>query len=99
VKQAAELADGIMPTSWSPERVAQSKDWIARGRARAHELGPLDVTLRLPTFIGDGLDELRHVARHNLALYTFFPFFQRMWRASGFAAEVDQMEKAQGRSP
>jgi probable F420-dependent oxidoreductase len=96
VQQAAELADGILPIFWSPERVAKSKEWIARGRAKSSDLGPLDVTLGLPTFIGDDLEELRHVARQNLGLYTFFPFFQRMWRESGFVAEADQMEKGVG---
>ena len=96
VERAAELADGIMPTQWSPERIAQSAGWAARGRAKAPQLGPLDVTLGIPTFIGDDLDDLRDAARQNLALYTFFPYFQRMYRASGFAAEADQMEKGAG---
>jgi alkanesulfonate monooxygenase SsuD/methylene tetrahydromethanopterin reductase-like flavin-dependent oxidoreductase (luciferase family) len=96
VQQAAEVADGIMPTFWSPERVAQSKEWVARGRANAPDLGPLDFTLGLPTFIGDDLDELRNIVRQNLGLYTFFPFFQRMWRESGFIAEAAQMEKGVG---
>lgn len=96
VEQAAELADGIMPTFWSPERVEQAKVWAARGRARAPELGPLDVTLGLPTFIGDDLDLMRDAARQNLVLYTFFPFFQRMFRASGFAVEADAMEQGLG---
>jgi alkanesulfonate monooxygenase SsuD/methylene tetrahydromethanopterin reductase-like flavin-dependent oxidoreductase (luciferase family) len=96
VEQAAAWADGIMPIFWSPERVERSKVWAARGRALAPQLGPLDVTLGLPTFIGDDLDGLRDVARQNLGLYTSFPFFQHLFRASGFAAEVDQMEKGEG---
>ena len=83
VERAAELADGIMPTQWSPERITQSGGWAARGRAKAPQLGPLDVTLGIPTFIGDDLDELRDAARQNLGLYTSFPYFQRMYRASG----------------
>src|SRR5918999_408284 len=35
VELGGELADGIMPLFWSPERVAQSKAWIERGRAKA----------------------------------------------------------------
>ena len=30
------------------------------------------------------------------ALYTFFPYFQRMWRESGFGTEADQMKKGAG---
>ena len=46
------------------------------------ELPALDVTLGLPTFIGDDLDALRDAARQNLVLYTTFPAFQRLFRAS-----------------
>lgn len=96
VELASELADGIMPFLWSAPRVAQSKAWISRGRAKASGLGKLDVTLGLPTFIGDDLKAMRDAARQNLGLYTTFPFFQRLFRASGFTAEADKMEKAPG---
>lgn len=92
-ERAAEFADGIMPTMWSPQRVAQCGTRVARSR-RTAELGPLDITLGLPTFLGDDLDSQRNIARQNLALYTGFPYFQRMWRESGFPDEADQM--AQG---
>ncbi len=96
VELGAELADGIMPLFWSPERVAQSTAWADRGRAKAPELGPLDVTLGIPTFVGEDLDALREAARQNLVLYTGLPFFQRMFRASGFAEEAALMEQGQG---
>lgn len=96
VELASELADGIMPFLWSAPRVAQSKAWISRGRAKASGLGKLDVTLGLPTFIGDDLKAMRDAARQNLGLYTTFPFFQRLFRASGFTTEADKMEKAPG---
>ncbi|WP_433502171.1 hypothetical protein ACQP04_20500 [Pseudonocardia halophobica] len=35
VELAAEAADGIMPTMWSPERTERSRESIARGRHRA----------------------------------------------------------------
>ena len=96
VERAAEVADGLMPTMWSPERVAKSAEYIARGRERAPELGPVELTLGLPTFLGDDLDGLRATARENLALYTGFPFFRRMWRESGFVDEADAMERGAG---
>src|SRR2546422_7319958 len=96
VQLAGELADGIMPFLWSAERVKKSKVWIDRGRAKASGLGRVDVTLGLPTFVGDDLKEMRETARANLGLYTTFPFFQRLFRASGFASEADQMEKGAG---
>ena len=96
VELGGELADGIMPLFWPAERVAQSKAWAARGRAKASGLDPLDVTLGVPTFVGDDLDALRTAARQNLVLYTGLPFFQRMFRASGFAEEAALMEQGQG---
>jgi 5,10-methylenetetrahydromethanopterin reductase len=96
VELASELADGIMPFLWSASRVAQSQAWIARGRAKAAGLGKLDITLGLPTFIGDDVKAMRDAARQNLVLYTTFPFFQRLFRASGFGAEADKMEKGAG---
>jgi alkanesulfonate monooxygenase SsuD/methylene tetrahydromethanopterin reductase-like flavin-dependent oxidoreductase (luciferase family) len=96
VELASEIADGIMPFLWSAARVKQSKAWIDRGRAKASGLGTLDVTLGVPTFIGDDLKALREAARQNLGLYTTFPFFQRLFRASGFAEEAAQMEKGAG---
>ncbi len=83
VELASELADGIMPFLWSAERVRKSKVWIDRGRAKASGLGTVDMTLGLPTFVGDDVKEMREAARANLGLYTTFPFFQRLFRASG----------------
>ena len=96
VELGGELADGIMPFLWPAARVTQSKAWVARGRAKSPELGKLDITLGLPTFIGDDLDGLRDAARQNLVLYTTFPFFQRLVRASGFEAEAARMEEGVG---
>jgi alkanesulfonate monooxygenase SsuD/methylene tetrahydromethanopterin reductase-like flavin-dependent oxidoreductase (luciferase family) len=96
VQHAAEIADGIMPIFWSPARVKQSKTWVDRGRAKAPEFAPLDVTLGVPTFIGDNIEALRQTARQNLVLYTSFPFFQRLFRASGFSTEADLMEQGAG---
>jgi len=96
VELACELGDGLMPFLWSAERVKQSRSWIERGRANARDLGRVDVSLGLPTFIGDDLGAMREAARANLGLYTTFPFFQRLFRASGFTMEADQMEKNVG---
>ena len=96
VELACELGDGLMPFLWSAERVKQSRSWIERGRANARDLGRVDVTLGLPTFFGDDLGAMREAARANLGLYTTFPFFQRLFRASGFTMEADQMEKNVG---
>ena len=96
VTLGGELADGIMPLFWSAERVAQSKVWLARGRDKAPDLGPVDITLGIPTFVGDDLVALREAARQNLVLYTALPFFQRMFREMGFADEAALMERGEG---
>lgn len=96
VELAGELADGIMPFLWSAARVVQSKAWAARGRAKAPDRRPLEITLGLPTFIGDDLEALRATARENLGLYTTFPFFQRLFRASGFTVEAAKAEQGAG---
>jgi alkanesulfonate monooxygenase SsuD/methylene tetrahydromethanopterin reductase-like flavin-dependent oxidoreductase (luciferase family) len=96
VKLGGELADGIMPLFWTAERVALSKAWTARGRDQAPELRPVDITLGLPTFIGDDLEALREAARQNLVLYTGLPFFQRLFREMGFPDEANLMERGDG---
>jgi alkanesulfonate monooxygenase SsuD/methylene tetrahydromethanopterin reductase-like flavin-dependent oxidoreductase (luciferase family) len=96
VELGGQLADGIMPLFWTAERVAQSTEWAARGRAQAPELGSVDITLGLPTFIGDDLEALREAARQNLVLYTGLPFFPRLFRDMGFADEVTLMERGEG---
>ena len=96
VELGGELADGIMPFLWSAARVTRSKAWAARGRAKAPDLAPLDLTLGLPTFIGNDLDAMRTAARQNLELFTTFPFFQRLFRAMGYTDEAALMERGAG---
>jgi alkanesulfonate monooxygenase SsuD/methylene tetrahydromethanopterin reductase-like flavin-dependent oxidoreductase (luciferase family) len=96
VEIAGELADGFMPFMWPASRVDKSKAWIQQGRAKAKGLRKMDVTVGIPTYIGDDIKQQREVARAHLAVFTTFPFFQRMFRATGFGPEADQMEKGGG---
>jgi len=96
VELGGELADGIMPFLWSTARVTQSKVWATRGRAKAPDLAPLDLTLGLPTFLGNDLEAMRTEARQNLELFTTFPFFQRLFRAMGYTDEAALMERGVG---
>jgi alkanesulfonate monooxygenase SsuD/methylene tetrahydromethanopterin reductase-like flavin-dependent oxidoreductase (luciferase family) len=96
VELGGELADGLMPFLWSAARVTKSKVWAARGRAKAPNLAPLDLTLGLPTFLGNDLEAVRTEARQNLGLFTTFPFFQRLFRAMGYADEAALMERGVG---
>jgi alkanesulfonate monooxygenase SsuD/methylene tetrahydromethanopterin reductase-like flavin-dependent oxidoreductase (luciferase family) len=85
-----------MPLWWSVERVARSKRWIERGRAKSGGRGKLELSLGLPTYIGDDIETLRATARANLGLFTTLPFFQRLLRASGFVEEADLAEQGAG---
>jgi alkanesulfonate monooxygenase SsuD/methylene tetrahydromethanopterin reductase-like flavin-dependent oxidoreductase (luciferase family) len=96
VELAGELCDGAMPLLWSPARVARSGSWAERGRAKAPGRGKLEISLGLPTFIGDDFDAMRDAARANLGLFPNMPFFQRLLRASGFAAEAAMAEQGAG---
>src|SRR5262249_24220506 len=63
VELAGELADGFMPFLWSAARVEKSKAWIQQGRAKAKGLGKMDITVGIPTYIGDDVKQMREVAR------------------------------------
>ena len=69
----------------------------ARGGSRAaapgHPGGRLEITLGLPTFVGDDLGATRAVARQNLAFYTTLPFYQRLFRLCGFVEEAEKAEQ------
>jgi 5,10-methylenetetrahydromethanopterin reductase len=96
VELAGELADGIMPIWWSPERVARSKAWIARGQSKAASPRPVSIVLGIPTFIGDDREALYETARANLGLFPNLPFFQHLLRVSGFTAEADMAVQGAG---
>lgn len=96
VEVAGELADGVMPFLWSAERIARSKTWTARGRAKAPGRGKLEMTLGLPTFVGNDRTALMAAARANLGLYPTFPFFQHLLHVSGFTAEAEKARQGAG---
>jgi alkanesulfonate monooxygenase SsuD/methylene tetrahydromethanopterin reductase-like flavin-dependent oxidoreductase (luciferase family) len=96
VELAGEVADGMMPFMWSAECVARSRVWAARGRAKSPGHEPLEIAHGIPTFIGADIAAMREAARANLALFTTFPFYQRMFRVSGFTEEAAQAEAGAG---
>ena len=96
VELAGEIADGVMPFLWSPERVRKSKKWSDRGRAKSCEQNPFEVSLGIPIFIGDDMTALMGAARANLGLYAGLPFFQRLLRVSGFEKDAVKAEQGGG---
>jgi len=93
VELAGEVADGVMPYLWSTERVAAAKPWIARGRAKSPGRAPLELSLGLPVYVGDDIAAVRELARQNLAFYSALPYYQRVLRLQGFAAEAAKGEQ------
>lgn len=71
VEQTAEIADGWMPLFYLPERADRAwGDALAVGKAkRDPSLGPLDVIVQLPLFIGDRVDPFLEGYRERVALY------------------------------
>ena len=67
-----------------------------RGRAKSGGRGELELTLGLPTYIGEDVDAPRAAARANLGLFTTLPFFQRLLHAGGFVREADHAEQGAG---
>ncbi len=96
VELAGEIADGVMPFLWSAERLNRAKAWAARGRAKSPQRGKLEMTLGLPTFVGDDIAALMAAARANLGLYTTLPYFQHLLRVSGFTTEAEKAEQGAG---
>jgi alkanesulfonate monooxygenase SsuD/methylene tetrahydromethanopterin reductase-like flavin-dependent oxidoreductase (luciferase family) len=96
VELAGEIADGVMPLWWSVERVGRSRRWIERGRAKSGGRGTFELTLGIPTYVGDDIDALRSAARMNLGFFTGLPFFQRLMRASGFTVDANKAEQGAG---
>jgi alkanesulfonate monooxygenase SsuD/methylene tetrahydromethanopterin reductase-like flavin-dependent oxidoreductase (luciferase family) len=96
VELAGELADGVMPFLWSPERVRKSKKWSDRGRAKTPGRTTFEMSLGIPIFIGDDMTSLMGAARANLGLYAGLPFFQRLLRVSGFEDDAVSAEQGAG---
>jgi alkanesulfonate monooxygenase SsuD/methylene tetrahydromethanopterin reductase-like flavin-dependent oxidoreductase (luciferase family) len=95
---AGEIADGLMLYLATPGRSRQVIDRMteaARGAGRAP--GAVQVTLLVPTFLSDRLDAARGAARVFLSRYAPRSLYAKMFRRSGFDAEVDAMAGALAR--
>jgi F420-dependent oxidoreductase-like protein len=67
---AGEIADGWIPTLFSPEHVAESRALLEAGAARAgRSLAGFDVAPTVNLLITDDLDRARQAVRPLLALY------------------------------
>jgi F420-dependent oxidoreductase-like protein len=69
---AAEIADGWIPTLFSPEHVAEFRPLLEEGFARAGNgkgFGDFEITPTVNVMVSDDLEGARDAMRHYIALY------------------------------
>jgi F420-dependent oxidoreductase-like protein len=68
---AGEIADGVIPTLFSPEHVAVMRDELAIGVARTEgkTLDDVEIAPSVQVYVGDDWEEARNLMRPFLALY------------------------------
>jgi F420-dependent oxidoreductase-like protein len=69
IESIGELADGWIPTFWPYERLAEGREWIAAGAARAGRDASKIVTAPFTTVLPLGLDAGTMMARKIIAFY------------------------------
>lgn len=69
IESIGELADGWIPTFWPYERLAEGREWIAAGAARAGRDASKIVTAPFTTVLPLGLDAGSMMARKIIAFY------------------------------
>src|SRR5579875_1363159 len=88
-RMAAELADGLLLVHCTAQRLAKV---ILTVREAARQFGRrpdvVTVATSVQTYIHDDLRVAQDAARAGLALYLGLPYYNRLLRNSGFAAEA-----------
>src|SRR6266545_1513995 len=70
VALAAEIADGWIPTFYSPSRSSMFGEWLEEGFARAGRTADgFDIAPMVPVFVGDDVQQCRDLVKPFLALY------------------------------
>jgi alkanesulfonate monooxygenase SsuD/methylene tetrahydromethanopterin reductase-like flavin-dependent oxidoreductase (luciferase family) len=92
---AGEIADGLMGYLTTTTRYQQLVVRMQRGAQQAgRDPQALMVSLLIPTFLSEDLDAARAAARGFLSFYASVPLYAKMFRRSGFAAEMDAIAQA-----
>lgn len=95
VELAGEMADGAMLYLCTPERVRTAVERMRRGAAKAgRNPDEVEITLGIPVYLSDDLEGARAAARRNLAFSGSLPFYNRLFRRSGFVQEADGISQA-----
>ena len=94
-----EIADGWMPTFFSPEHVGESKKLLEEGAARAgRSLDDFDIAPNVNVCIDDDLDRARDAMRPFLGLYVGGMgsrkqnFYNALVRRYGFEEAADEVQ-------
>ena len=94
-----EVAGGIILTRSTLRTAAQVRTYLAEGARKAgRDVTQIEVTSLLPTSVGDTRDAALAVLRPGIAFYCgFFPRYNRMMAAHGFATEAAAIAAAWAR--
>ncbi len=70
VALAGEIADGWLPTFFSPSRIGMYREWLDEGLARSgRSIDTFDIAPMVPVFVGDDVQQTRDLVKPFLALY------------------------------
>jgi F420-dependent oxidoreductase-like protein len=96
---AGEIADGWIPTFFSPEHVAAFRELLDDGAARSgRSLDDFDIAPVVNAYVSDDLEEARNLMRPGLALYIGGMgsreqnFYNRLVQRYGFESEAAKIQ-------
>jgi F420-dependent oxidoreductase-like protein len=96
---AGEIADGWIPTLFSPEHVSEFRALLEEGAARAgRSLNGFDIAPTVNVYVSDDLDSARDLMRPYLALYIGGMgsrkqnFYNQLVQRYGYEAEAKQIQ-------
>src|SRR6476469_3478706 len=99
---AAEIADGWLPTLFSPEHVGEFRPLLEEGFARAGAgkgFEDFDIVPTVTAMVSDDLESARDAMRHYVALYTGGMgsrqqnFYNALMRRYGFEDAAEQVQE------
>lgn len=97
---AGEIADGWIPTFFSPEHVGLFREHLSEGAARSgRSLEDLDIAPTVNVFVSDDLELARNMMRPGLALYVGGMgsreqnFYNALVRRYGFEAAAEEVQE------
>jgi F420-dependent oxidoreductase-like protein len=96
---AGEIADGWLPTFFSPEHVSELRSLLEEGAARSRRsLSGFDIAPVVNAFVSDDLEHARDLMRPGLALYIggmgsrAQNFYNRLVQRYGFEAQAREIQ-------